>query len=87
MRENFALIVCARDLIANVFGTKKYFEAFVSDMTKRGLQPKSFLRSKNKFNYVYLGRYETMGEARKARDSKLNGRYTEPTWIFRVKGE
>ncbi|MGB5437909.1 MAG: PorP/SprF family type IX secretion system membrane protein [Maribacter sp.] len=71
-------------LIANVFGTKRYFDAFMTDLTKKGLQPKSFLRSKNKFNYVYLDRYDTMGEARRARDSKFNGKYPEKTWIYRV---
>ena len=71
-------------LIANVFGTKRYFDAFVADLTKKGLQPKSFLRSKNNFNYVYLERYDTMGEARMARDSKFNGKYPEKTWIYRV---
>tara|TARA_R110002049_G_scaffold240425_1_gene414063 strand:- start:344494 stop:346251 length:1758 start_codon:yes stop_codon:yes gene_type:complete len=74
-------------LITNVFGTKKYFEAFMADLERKGLQPKSFLRSKNKFHYVYLERYQTMSEARKARDSKFNGRYQEKTWIFRVKEE
>lgn len=71
-------------LIANVFGTKRYLDAFMSDLTKKGLQPKSFLRSKNKLNYVYLGRFDSMGEARKARDTKFDGRYTEKTWIYRV---
>ena len=74
-------------LITNVFGTKKYFEAFMADLEKRGLEPKSFLRSKNKFHYVFLERYQTMGEAREARDSNYGGRYKEKTWIFRVKGE
>ena len=73
-------------LIANVFGTKKYFDAFMQDLTKKGLQPKSFFRSQNKYNYSYLERYDTIGEARRARDSKLNGRYTGKTWIFRVVG-
>jgi len=71
-------------LIANVFGTKKYFDAFMADLTKKGLQPKSFLRSLNNYNYVYLNRYDTMSEARSARDSKFNGRYAEKTWIYRV---
>lgn len=74
-------------LIANVFGTKKYFDAFMKDLTDKGLNPKSFFRSKNKYNYTYLGRYDTMAEARKARDSKLGGRYQGKTWIFRVVGE
>ncbi|WP_282055073.1 PorP/SprF family type IX secretion system membrane protein [Maribacter luteus] len=72
-------------LIANVFGTKRYLEAFKADMNKKGLQAKSFLRSKNNLNYVYLGRYETMSEARAARDSGLNGSYTDKTWIYRVR--
>ncbi|WP_274823705.1 PorP/SprF family type IX secretion system membrane protein [Maribacter polysaccharolyticus] len=74
-------------LIANVFGTKRYLDAFKADMAKKGLQAKSFLRSKNNLNYVYLGRYDTMGEARKARDSGLNGKYPEKTWIYRVRPE
>jgi type IX secretion system PorP/SprF family membrane protein len=74
-------------LIANVFGTKTYYTAFMKKLSDEGLEPKSFYRSKNKYNYVYLNRYETMEEARKARDSKFGGRYTEKTWIFRVIGE
>ena len=74
-------------LIANVFGTKKYFDAFMADLTKKGLEPKSFYRSLNKYNYVYLGRYDTMNEARKARDSKLGGRYPDKTWVYRVVGK
>lgn len=74
-------------LIANVFGTKKYFEAFVKKLSDEGLQPKSFYRAKNKYNYVYLKRYDSMQEARKARDSKFGGRYTGKTWIYRVVGK
>ncbi len=74
-------------LIANVFGTKKYYEAFMKDLQSKGLEPKSFLRNLNKYNYVYLKRYNTMGEARRARDGKFGGRYPDKTWIFRVVGE
>jgi type IX secretion system PorP/SprF family membrane protein len=74
-------------LIANVFGTKKYYEAFMKKLTDEGLQPKSFYRAKNKYNYVYLKRYDTMQEARKARDSKYGGRYAGKTWIYRVLGK
>lgn len=73
-------------LVANVFGTKKYFERFMKTLTDQGLQPKSFYREFNKYNYVYLQRYNTMQEARRARDSKFNGRYQDQTWIFRVVG-
>ena len=72
-------------LIANVFGTQKYFKSFMLSLRTRGLEPKSFYRSANKFNYVYLQRYDTMEEARKARDSKFGGKYQQKTWIFRVK--
>ena len=72
-------------LIANVFGTKKYFDAFMKSMKDRGLNPKSFYRSYNKYNYVYLGKYTTIEEARNARNSNLNGKYDGKTWIFRVR--
>ena len=72
-------------LIANVFGTKKYYENFMVLLKKRGLSPKSFYREVNKYRYVYLERYNTMNEARKARDSKFDGQYPHKTWIFRVR--
>ncbi len=74
-------------LIANVFGTKRYFEAFMAEMTKKGLNPKSFYRDLNKYNYVYLAKYNSIKEARQARDSNLGGKYKDKTWIFRVTGE
>lgn len=72
-------------LIANVFGTEKYFNAFMKSMKDKGLEPKSFYRTQNKYNYVYLAKYNTIEEARKARNSNLNGKYQEKTWIFRVR--
>ncbi len=74
-------------LIANVFGTKIYFDAFIADLRAKGLQPKSFYRGKNNYNYVYLQQYETIREARRARDNNFGGKYAEDTWIFRVVGE
>lgn len=71
-------------LIANVFGTQKYFDAFLVDLKRKGIEPKFFLRSKNGYHYVYLQRYDTMPEARKARDTNFGGKYTGKTWIFRV---
>ena len=71
-------------LIANVFGTKKYYDGFMKTLGDRGLEPKSFFRSANKYNYVYLRRYDTVDEARAARNSQYNGRYTDNLWIFRV---
>jgi type IX secretion system PorP/SprF family membrane protein len=74
-------------LIANVFGTERYFLNFMKTLRTQGLEPKSFLRSLNGYNYVYLERYDTIEEARAARDSQYNGRYTEALWIFRVRGQ
>ncbi len=74
-------------LVANVFGTQRYFEAFMKTLSQKGLNPKSFYRKANKYNYVYLQRYDSMQEARKARDSKFNGRYDGDTWIFRMLAE
>ena len=73
-------------LIANVFGTKKYFENFMKTLQAKGLNPKSFYRNLNGYNYVYLERYDSIEEARSARDSKFNGKYPDKTWIFRVRG-
>ncbi len=74
-------------LIANVFGTQKYFDAFLADLKKKGIQPKFFKRSKNGYYYVYLQRYDTVREARKARDTNYDGKYSGNTWIFRVVSE
>lgn len=72
-------------LIANVFGTKRYYDIFMQRLKDRGLEPRSFYRSANKFNYVYLGRYNSIEEARRARDSQFGGRYRGELWIFRVR--
>jgi type IX secretion system PorP/SprF family membrane protein len=72
-------------LIANVFSTKRYYSLFMQRLQDRGLEPKSFYRSTNKFNYVYLRRYNSIEEARRARDSKFEGRYQGELWIFRVR--
>ncbi len=74
-------------LIANVFGTQKYFDAFMNDLKKKGMQPKFFIRSKNGYHYVYLQRYNTIREARTARDNNFSGQYSGSTWIFRVVAE
>ena len=74
-------------LIVNVFGTQRYYNSFMKSLAEKGLNPKSFYRTEKKHNYVYLERYDTMQEARKARDSKFFGKYSESIWIFRVKSE
>ena len=72
-------------LIANVFATQKYFERFMTRLQREGLDPKSFYRGLNGYNYVYLDRFNTLSEAREARDTQYFGRYFDETWIFRVR--
>ncbi len=72
-------------LIANVFSTEKYFQRFMTRLRREGLEPKYFYRGLNGYNYVYLDRYETLRDARQARDSQYFGRYFGETWIFHVK--
>ena len=54
-------------LIANVFGTQKYYEAFMKNMTDKGLDPKSFRRKLNNYNYVYLGTLRYHGRSQKGK--------------------
>ena len=72
-------------LIANVFAQQGYFERFMTKLQRDGLDPKSFYRGLNGYNYVYLDRYNTLDEAREARDTQYFGRYFAELWIFRVR--
>ena len=72
-------------LIANVFGTKKYYENFMKTLREQGLDPESFYRSSNRYNYVYLRRYNSINEARRARDSNFDGKYEGKLWILRIR--
>ena len=72
-------------LIANVFGTKKYYENFMKTLKAKGLSPGSFYRKLNGYNYVYLKRYNSINEARQARDSNFDGKYKDKLWIFRIR--
>ncbi|GGD37490.1 hypothetical protein GCM10011361_00620 [Muriicola marianensis] len=72
-------------LIVNAFGTERYLELFVKTLSEKGLNPRFFYRTDRQLNYVYLERYDSMQEARKARDSKFFGKYSETIWIFRVR--
>src|SRR5690606_13786152 len=74
-------------LIANVYGTQKYRDIFIQDLQKKGIDARSVFVPKKKYDYVYLERYDTLGEAEAARDSKFNGKYPDRIWIFRIMGE
>jgi type IX secretion system PorP/SprF family membrane protein len=72
-------------LVANVFETERYLRAFMDDVRKLGIEPKSFYRRSNGYNYVYLERYDSFSEANRARESQFNGTYPAELWIFRVR--
>ncbi len=71
-------------LIAKVYKDKGNYKKFIRSLKTQGLQPNHFYRSFNKFYYVYLNRYDTLDNAKKARDNQFNGHYQDTTWIFRV---
>lgn len=74
-------------LIANVYGTQKYRDLFIQGLQKKGIDARSVFVPTKKFDYVYLERYDTLGEAEEARDSKFDGKYTDRIWIFRILGD
>jgi type IX secretion system PorP/SprF family membrane protein len=74
-------------LVVNIFGTKKYFDLFIKDLSNKGLQPKSFYRKLNKYNYVYLKRFDNINDARRARDNRFDGRYKDKISIFSVENK
>jgi len=69
-------------LIANTYTTKKYHDNFLQTLKSQGLRPRSFYHGTNKRYYVYLERYDTLEEIKKAIESKFNGLYSEEIWIF-----
>ena len=72
-------------LIANVFSNDQYFQSFQRKLRVMGVEPKTFYRSLNGFKYVYLERYNTIGQARAARDSNFDGKYPDDLWILRIR--
>jgi hypothetical protein len=71
-------------LIAKVYKDKVNYKKFIRSLKSQGLLPNHFYRSFNKFYYVYLDRYDSLDDAKKARDSRFSGQYQDTTWIFRV---
>src|SRR5690606_17590420 len=74
-------------LIGNVYGTSRYRDIFVEGLKKKGIDAKFFYLERTKWDYVYLERFDTLGEAEAARDNNFNDKYAERTWIFRIIGE
>ncbi len=71
-------------VIANVYKNKKYLNAFVESLEKKGLQPKQFYNKENGLHYVYLADYDAKQEAEVASVSDLGGKYRAEKWIMQV---
>ncbi|WP_149275662.1 PorP/SprF family type IX secretion system membrane protein [Pareuzebyella sediminis] len=71
-------------VIANVFKTKKYLDAFMTSLEKQGLKAKQFFNKENGLHYVYLADFNYKEDAKTAYVSNLNGRYRDEKWIMQV---
>lgn len=71
-------------VIANVYKSKKYLDAFMIDLKKKGLNAKKFYNKENGLHYVYLADYNHKEDAKTAYVSNLNGKYQDEKWIMEV---
>ena len=71
-------------VIANVYKTEKYLNAFMKNLQNRGLSPKKFYNKENGLYYVYLADYDVKQDAESAFVSNLNGKYNDEKWIMQI---
>lgn len=71
-------------VIANVYKTKKYLDAFMKNLKEQGIQAKQFYNKENGLYYVYLADYNYMKDAESAYATNLNGKYQDEKWILKV---
>lgn len=71
-------------VIANVYKSKKYLNAFMESLKEKGLDPKKFYNKENGLHYVYLADYNYKDDAKTAYVSNLNGKYQDEKWIMEV---
>ncbi|QCX00125.1 type IX secretion system membrane protein PorP/SprF [Aggregatimonas sangjinii] len=71
-------------MIANVYKSKKYKDAFMKDLKEKGLDPKEFYNKENGLHYVYLADYNYKGDAKTDYVTNLNGKYQDEKWIMEV---
>lgn len=71
-------------LIANVFKTEKYLNAFMESLRQQGLNARQFYNKENGLNYVYLAGYNFKEDAEMAYVSNLNGKYNDEKWIMQI---
>ncbi len=71
-------------IIANVYKTKKYMDAFMKELKAKGLNAKQFFNKENGLYYVYLADYNFKQEAETAYVTDLDGKYQSEKWIMQV---
>ncbi len=71
-------------VIANVFKTRKYLDAFMGDLKQKGLNAGYFYNKENGLHYVYLADYNYKSDAKTAYVSNMNGQYSADKWIMQV---
>ncbi len=71
-------------VIANVYKTEKYLNAFIKKLKEKGLNAKQFYNKENGLYYVYLADFEIKQDAEIAYVSNLNGKYNDEKWIMQV---
>lgn len=71
-------------VIANVFKSRKYLDAFMGDLKKKGLDAGYFYNKENGLHYVYLADYNYKSDAKTAYVSNMNGQYKADKWIMQV---
>lgn len=71
-------------VIANVYSTTKYLNAFMKELKGKGLDPKQFYNKENGLYYVYLADYDYKNEAQVAASTNLDGKYNAEKWIMQV---
>lgn len=71
-------------VIANVFKSRKYLDAFMGDLKKKGLDAGYFFNKENGLHYVYLADYNYKSDAKTAYVSNMNGQYNADKWIMQV---
>lgn len=71
-------------IVANVFSTKYYHNKFLKKLKNSNIQSDSFKNPNNNWNYVYLGKYENLDEAKVDYSSNMSGKYNDSIWILKV---
>ena len=71
-------------VIANVYSNKKYMNAFMESLKKKGLKAGQFYNKENGLYYVYLADYNFKQDAKDAYVTNLDGKYQDEKWIMQV---